>query len=111
MNALYKKKLTILFIGRKGLENRGCKGNVNQNTEVAYRVQDGRYSRRRVPARNLQELGPYLWQGQGRPSCNVCRLLILRLEIVISPSLVSYNLYGGNQDLKSVFGDVDRFLR
>ena len=25
--------------------------------------------------------------------------------------LFSYNLYGGNQDLKAVFGDVDRFLR
>ena len=23
----------------------------------------------------------------------------------------SYNLYGGNQDLKAVFGDVDRFIR
>lgn len=23
----------------------------------------------------------------------------------------SYNVYGGNQDLKAVFGDVERFLR
>jgi phosphatidylinositol transfer protein SFH5 len=24
---------------------------------------------------------------------------------------VTYNIYGGDQDLKAVFGDVDRFLR
>lgn len=33
--------------------------------------------------------------------------MITRISLTIS----SYNIYGGNQDLKTVFGDVQRFIR
>jgi len=36
---------------------------------------------------------------------------VLRRSVLILGIPSSYNIYGGNQDLKAVFGDIDRFIR